>query len=106
MAELTNLETKLGEVLGLAMAAQGATEKVKTFEEIDGDLATALERMHEEAKQAEDRATDVAGSFGGGAARGVGPLSQPARQTAAARVATTPLARLLATLEPRCEGLG
>jgi hypothetical protein len=26
MAELTNLETKLGEVLGLAMAAQGATE--------------------------------------------------------------------------------
>src|SRR3954451_3898042 len=65
MAELTNLETKLGEVLGLAMAAQGATEKVKKFDEIDGDLAKALERMHEEAKQAEDRATDVAGSFEG-----------------------------------------
>ena len=47
MAELTNLETKLGEVLGLAMAAQGATEKVKALDEIDGDLAKALERMHE-----------------------------------------------------------
>ena len=65
MAELTNLETKLGEVLGLAMAAQGATEKVKALDEIDGDLAKALERMHEEAKQAEARATDVAGSFEG-----------------------------------------
>ena len=29
MAELTNLETKLGEVIGLAMAAQAATEKVE-----------------------------------------------------------------------------
>ena len=28
MAELTNLETKLGEVIGLAMAAQEATKKV------------------------------------------------------------------------------
>ena len=28
MADLTNLETKLGEVTGLAMAAQAATEKV------------------------------------------------------------------------------
>jgi hypothetical protein len=65
MAELTNLEAKLSEVLGLAMAAQGATEKVKTLDEIDGDLTTALERMHEEAKQAEERATDVAGSFEG-----------------------------------------
>ena len=27
MAELTNLETKLGEVIGLAMAAQAATEE-------------------------------------------------------------------------------
>jgi hypothetical protein len=65
MAELTNLETKLSEVLGLAMAAQGATEKVKALDEIDGDLAKALERMHKEAKQAEERATDVAGSFEG-----------------------------------------
>ena len=42
MAELTNLETKLGEVLGLAMAAQGATEKVKKLDDLDGELAKTL----------------------------------------------------------------
>jgi hypothetical protein len=66
MAELTNLESKLGEVLGLAMAAQGATEKVKKLDDnLDDDLATALERMHDEAKQAEERARKVAGNFEG-----------------------------------------
>jgi hypothetical protein len=65
MAQLTNLETKLGEVLGLAMAAQGATDKVKKFDDLDDDLAKALDRMHEEAKQAEERATEVAGNFEG-----------------------------------------
>jgi dsDNA-specific endonuclease/ATPase MutS2 len=65
MAELTNLETKLGEVLGLAMAAQGATEKVKKLDDLDDDLANALDRMHDEAKQAEERATKVAGDFQG-----------------------------------------
>jgi hypothetical protein len=65
MAELTNLETKLGEVLGLAMAAQGATAKVKKLEDLDDDLARALDRMHQEAKQAEERATEVAGEFEG-----------------------------------------
>ena len=65
MAELTNLESKLGEVLGLAMAAQGATEKVKKLDDIEDDLAQALDRMHEEAKEAQERATEVAGSFEG-----------------------------------------
>jgi dsDNA-specific endonuclease/ATPase MutS2 len=65
MAELTNLETKLGEVLGLAMAAQGATEKVKKLDDLDDDLANALDRMHDEAKQAEERAMKVAGDFRG-----------------------------------------
>ena len=65
MAELTNLESKLGEVLGLAMAAQGATEKVKKLDELDDDLAEALDKMHEDAKQAEERATKVAGDFEG-----------------------------------------
>jgi hypothetical protein len=65
MAELTNLETKLGEVLGLAMAAQAATEKVKKLDDLDGDLAKALDRMHEEAEQAEERATKVAAEFEG-----------------------------------------
>jgi hypothetical protein len=65
MAELTNLETKLGEVLGLAMAAQGATDKVKKLDDLDGELAQVLDRMNDEAKQAEERATEVAGSFEG-----------------------------------------
>ena len=65
MAELTNLESKLGEVIGLAMAAQGATEQVSKLEDLDDDLEQALERMREEAKQAEERGTEVAGSFEG-----------------------------------------
>jgi hypothetical protein len=65
MAELTNLESKLGEVLGLAMAAQGATEKVKKLPDLDDALAQTLDRMHDEAKEAEERATEVASSFEG-----------------------------------------
>jgi len=65
VAELTNLESKLGEVIGLAMAAQGATEKVSKLDELDGDLEQELERMRSEAKEAEERATEVASSFEG-----------------------------------------
>ncbi len=65
MAELTNLESKLGEVIGLAMAAQGATQKVTKLEEIDDELERELERMQSEAKEAEKRGTEVAGSFEG-----------------------------------------
>ena len=36
MAELTNLESKLSEVIGLAMAAQGATDKVKKLPALRG----------------------------------------------------------------------
>jgi hypothetical protein len=65
VAELTNLESKLGEVIGLAMAAQGATDKVSKLDELDSDLEQELERMGNEAKEAEERATEVAGSFEG-----------------------------------------
>jgi hypothetical protein len=65
VAELTNLESKLGEVIGLAMAAQGATQKVSKLDEIDDDLERELERMQSEAKDAEERATEVAGTFEG-----------------------------------------
>jgi hypothetical protein len=68
VAELTALESKIGEVLGLAMAAQGATEKVgKLLEDEDGhdDLRATLRRMGEEAKQAEERTTELAGSIDG-----------------------------------------
>jgi hypothetical protein len=65
VAELTNLETKLGEVLGLAMAAQGVTDKVKQLDDLDPDLARTLDQMKTEAKEAEKRATGVASSFEG-----------------------------------------
>jgi len=67
MAELTNLESKLGEVVGLAMAAQDATQKVITLakKEKENDLVSALQRMQAEAKETEQRGTDVASSFEG-----------------------------------------
>ena len=65
MAELTNLESKLGEVLGLAMAAQGATDKVKQLDDLDPDLARTLDQMKAEAKKAEERAIGVASGFEG-----------------------------------------
>jgi hypothetical protein len=67
MAELTNLESKLGEVVGLAMAAQEAGQKVSKLAKDDGkeELVGTLERMRDEAKQTEERGTEVAGSFDG-----------------------------------------
>ena len=63
-AELTNLETKLGEVIGLAMAAQQATERV---EKLTGDrqLKKQLQTMRKEAAKAEKDGSAVAGSFNG-----------------------------------------
>ncbi len=59
MAELTTLEEKLAEVLGLAQAAQDATEKVEGLLE-DEELAGVLQRMREEAEETERRCTDLA----------------------------------------------
>jgi hypothetical protein len=62
MAELTKLESKLAEVLGLAMAAQGATRHVAgLLGDDDAELRTTLERQHEEARETEERCTEVAG---------------------------------------------
>ena len=66
MAELTNLETKLGEVMGLAMAAQAATKKVLTLSNDEDDsVKSQLERMHEEAAETEQRCEALAGTFDG-----------------------------------------
>jgi hypothetical protein len=67
MAELTTLESKLGEVMGLAMAAQGATDEVKKLAQQDGndELVQTLERMHEEAAETERRCTEVADTLDG-----------------------------------------
>ena len=54
MAELTPLDEKLAEVLGLAQAAQQATTQVVGMEGAE-DFKTALERMSEEAAETERR---------------------------------------------------
>jgi hypothetical protein len=65
MAELTNLESKLSEVLGLAMAAQGSTDRVKNLPELENELEQQLERMNDEARETAERATEVASGFEG-----------------------------------------
>jgi hypothetical protein len=64
MAELTVLEEKLAEVLGLAMAAKDATNKVASLTEV-AELSETLERMHDEADQTQARCTDLAGEIDG-----------------------------------------
>jgi hypothetical protein len=64
MAELTQLESKLAEVLGLAQAAQASTEKVMKLVEDDG-VASTLERMHEEARETERRCEELAADLDG-----------------------------------------
>lgn len=67
MAELTNLETKLGEVLGLARAAQVATEKVQKLAESEDeqDLVKTLEQMRREAAETEERCLRVTSGLDG-----------------------------------------
>jgi hypothetical protein len=67
MTDLTKLESKLGEVTGLAMAAQMATEKVIGLARKEGEseLVSRLEQMQGEAAETEDRCTELAGSLDG-----------------------------------------
>jgi hypothetical protein len=59
MADLTTIDEKLGEVLGLAQAAQEATAKVEKLVD-DDDATDALRRMRAEAQETEQRCTDLA----------------------------------------------
>jgi hypothetical protein len=67
VAELTVLESKLGEVIGLAMAAQGAVDKITKLVEEEGEqeLAQVLQQMKQEAAETEERGTEVAGEYEG-----------------------------------------
>ena len=58
MAELTPLDEKLGEVLGLAQAAQVATRKVRTLEGAEA-FQRDLDRMHEQASETERRTDEL-----------------------------------------------
>ena len=67
MAELTHLDEKLAEVLGLAQAAQAATKKVATLarQEKDTELVELLERMGDEAAKVEELCDATASSRDG-----------------------------------------
>jgi hypothetical protein len=56
MAELTTLETKVSEVLGLAQAAQGTIDKVTRLLD-DATLRAQLDRVKQEAAETEERCT-------------------------------------------------
>ena len=64
MAELTNLETKLGEVIGLAMAAQVAIDRISKLSP-PSDLAKQMKQMKSEAAAAEKSGTQLAATFDG-----------------------------------------
>jgi hypothetical protein len=65
MAELTQLEEKLGEVIGLAQAAQEATSKVSGLPEADDKLKQLLAEMSDEAAEAQKRGEEIAGELDG-----------------------------------------
>lgn len=64
MAELTPLDEKLGEVLGLAQAAQDATAKVAGMEGAD-DYTSRLDQMKQEAQETEQRTDELVGTLEG-----------------------------------------
>jgi hypothetical protein len=64
MADLSPLDEKLAEVLGLAQAAQDATAKVARMDGAE-DFADQLERMREEAAETERRTDELVDSLEG-----------------------------------------
>lgn len=64
MADLTHLDEKLAEVLGLAQAAQVATKKVATLarKEKETELLELMEQMSDEAAKVQERCEAVAGT--------------------------------------------
>jgi hypothetical protein len=64
MAELTQLEIKIGEVIGLAQSAQGAIDKVSQLVD-DQQLKQQLEQVKQEAAETEQRTTEIIDGFDG-----------------------------------------
>ncbi|HVM69320.1 MAG TPA: hypothetical protein VM204_05720 [Gaiellaceae bacterium] len=62
---MTNLETKLGEAIGLAMASQVSIDRVSKLAQGEKELTKQLKQMRKEAEQAEKAGTELAASFDG-----------------------------------------
>jgi hypothetical protein len=65
MADLTTLEEKLGEVTGLAGAAQEATRKAESLLDDDSEHAELLAKIRGEDEETERRCEEVAGKIEG-----------------------------------------
>ena len=66
MATLTNLESKVAEVLGLAMASQDAVDEVRGMLGSEHKaLAEKLTQARDDARETERRCEDLAGKFDG-----------------------------------------
>jgi hypothetical protein len=66
VATLTKLESKLAEVLGLAMAAQDAVQEVRGMLGAEHEaLDKKLEQAREEARETQERCIALAGTFDG-----------------------------------------
>ncbi|MCW2950141.1 MAG: uncharacterized protein JWN41_1154 [Thermoleophilia bacterium] len=61
MAELTQLESKIGEVIGLAQAAKSATDKIAELVE-DASIKAKLQQMHDESAKIEAMGTELISS--------------------------------------------
>ena len=61
MAELTTLDEKIGEVIGLAMASKGATDKVMKLVD-DDQVKRSLQKMHDDAVKLEEMGTEFISS--------------------------------------------
>jgi hypothetical protein len=84
VAALTKLESKLGEVIGLAMAAQAVTTLViKLTEPHDATLVETLQAMYEDAAETEERCTELADTFDGKRAEILETAQAAKRRTAA-----------------------
>ena len=64
MAELTQLESKLAEVIGLAQAAQDTTRKVIKLVS-DDEVTAILKKMRNESKETADRGMAIAAELNG-----------------------------------------
>jgi hypothetical protein len=58
MAELTTLDEKIGEVIGLAMASKDATDKVAKLLDDEHCLKT-VQKMHQDAAKLEEMGTEL-----------------------------------------------
>lgn len=65
MADVTPMEEKLGEVIGLAEAAQEATEKVGSLLDGNGSQAELIRKLGEESEETAKRGREVAESRDG-----------------------------------------